>query len=143
MGNTRAPFPGTSTTSVRQLGIRVVLVLLISEKVIQHVAVTVALLVDLRGIRASLALDYRFFLVAGACEALLFVCAGWGVVQKTSWTWWLLFILALMDVVGEFVAQGTLMVTLNVSLVVAAILLAVSLIYRQTTRQRLNADAAR
>ncbi|HEY1389984.1 MAG TPA: hypothetical protein VGF38_15705 [Ktedonobacterales bacterium] len=119
------------------------LALLISEKAIQHVAVTVALIVDLRGIRATLALDYRFFLVAGAFEALLFVCAGWGVLRTKSWAWWLLLVLALMDIVGEFVAQGTLMITVNVSIVVATVLLAASLFYRQTTRHRLNTVAAK
>jgi hypothetical protein len=125
------------------IGIRILLALLISEKAIQHVAVTVALIVDLRGIRATLALDYRFFLVAGAFEALLFVCAGWGVLRTKSWAWWLLLVLALMDIVGEFVAQGTLMITVNVSIVVATVLLAASLFYRQTTRHRLNTVAAK
>jgi hypothetical protein len=114
------------------LWIRVVLFLLVIEKVIQHLAVTVALIFDLGGIRASLALDYRFFLVAGAFEALLFACGGWGVLRKQSWARWLLLILALMDFFGEFVAQGTLMITINVSILVAVLLLVFCLLYRPT-----------
>lgn len=115
-----------------RLWIRVVLFLLVIEKVIQHLAVTVALIFDLGGIRASLALDYRFFLVAGAFEALLFSCGGWGVLRKQSWARWLLLILALMDFFGEFVAQGTLMITINVSILVAVLLLVFCLLYRPT-----------
>jgi hypothetical protein len=112
------------------LWIRVVLFLLVIEKVIQHLVVTVALSFDLGGIRASLALDYRLFLVAGAFEALLFACGGWGVLRKQSWARWLLLILALMDFFGEFVAQGTLMITINVSILVAVLLLVFCLLYR-------------
>lgn len=138
MGNPRVPMPDPSDPSDPSntpmpktgLWIRVVLVLLVIEKVIQHLAVTVALIVDLGGIRATLALDYRFFLVAGAFEVLLFAFGGWGVLRKQSWARWLLLVLALVDIIGEFVAQGTLMITINVSIVVAVILLVVSLLYR-------------
>jgi hypothetical protein len=137
MGNPRVPTPDTTDTSFTPMPktgiwIRVVLVLLVIEKVIQHLAVTVALIFDLGGIRAGLALDYRFFLVAGAFEALLFAVGGWGMLRKQSWVRWLLLVLALMDIVGEFVAQGTLMITINVSILVAVILLAVALLYRPT-----------
>jgi hypothetical protein len=119
------------------------LILLISEKIIQHIVVTMALIFDLADIRGSLALDYRFFLVAGAFEILVFVFGGWGVLQKKSWAWWLLLVLALTDIVGEFVAQGTLIITLNVSFIVAVLLLVVTLLYRQTTSHRLNSVAAK
>jgi hypothetical protein len=137
MENPRVPMPhpsGPSITPMPKTGlwIRVVLFLLVIEKVIQHLAVTVALIFDLGGIRASLALDYRFFLVAGAFEALLFACGGWGVLRKQSWARWLLLILALMDFFGEFVAQGTLMITINVSILVAVLLLVFCLLYRPT-----------
>jgi hypothetical protein len=148
MGNPRVPMPDTSDTSSTSmlkagLWIRVLLVLLVIEKVIQHLAVTVALIFDLGGIRASLALDYRFFLVAGAFEALLFAVGGWGVLRKKSWARWLLLVLALMDIVGEFVAQGTLMITITVSILVAVILLVVSLLYRPTRSHRTGAAAAK
>ncbi|HEY1391136.1 MAG TPA: hypothetical protein VGF38_21545 [Ktedonobacterales bacterium] len=148
MGDPRAPLPGTSGTSITPRPktvnwIRVLLVLLVIEKVIQHLAVTVALIFDLRGIRATLALDYRFFLVAGAFEALLFAFGGWGVLRKKSWAGWLLLVLALMDIVGEFVAQGTLMITINVSILVAVILVVVSLLYRPTRSRRVNSVTAK
>ena len=151
MGNPHVPMPetsdtsDTSDTSMPKNGtwIRVLLVLLVIEKVIQHLVVTLALIFDLGGIRASLAHDYRFFLVAGAFEALLFAFGGWGVLRKKSWAGWLLLILALMDILGEFVAQGTLLITINVSFLVAVILLVVSLLYRSTRSRRTDSVAAK
>lgn len=126
----------SETSSARVTGgwMRVVLVLLAVEKVIQHVAVTVALFFDVRNIRTGLALDFRFFLVAGAVEALLFALGGWGVLSAKPWAKRLLLVLALMDIIGEFVAQGTLLITINVSFLVAVALLGLSLAYRQAQR---------
>ena len=89
IGNPRVPMPDTSGTSITPMPktdnrIRVLLVLLVNEKVTQHLAVTVALIVDFGGIRASLALDYQFFLVAVAFEALLFALGGWGILRRRS-----------------------------------------------------------
>jgi hypothetical protein len=92
---------------------------------------------------APLVFDYRFFLVAGAFEALLFAVGGWGVLRKKSWARWLLLVLALMDIVGELLAQGTLMITIDVSILVAVILLVVSLLYRQTRSHYINSVAAK
>jgi hypothetical protein len=148
MGNPRVPVPDTSDRSSMPIAstpnwIRIVLVLLASEKIIQHLAVTVALLFDLRGIRASLALDYRFFLVAGAFEALLFALGGWGVLRKQFWARWLLLVLALMDIIGEFAAQGTFVIAMNVSVLVAVLLLVVCLLDRLTRSRRIHSGAAK
>lgn len=126
----------SETSSARVTGgwMRVVLVLLAVEKVIQHVAVTVALFFDVRNSRTGLTLDFRFFLVAGAVEALLFALGGWGVLSAKPWAKRLLLVLALMDIIGEFVAQGTLLITINVSFLVAVALLGLSLAYRQAQR---------
>jgi hypothetical protein len=90
MEKPRCPMPDTSDASIMSkpdIWIRVLLVLL--EKVIQHLAVAVALVLDLGDIRASLALDYEFLLVAGAFEALVFAVGGWGVLRQQSWARWL------------------------------------------------------
>jgi hypothetical protein len=108
---------------------RVVLVLLVIEKVIQHITVTLALYLDLGGIRAQLALDYRVFLLVGAMEAALFAVGVWGLLANKRWTPWLLITLALLDIAGEFVAQGTLSITITVSILVAFALLCLSLLY--------------
>ncbi|HEU0028755.1 MAG TPA: hypothetical protein VFQ25_16740 [Ktedonobacterales bacterium] len=116
-----------ATAHRRGAWLRTVTLLLIAEKVIQHVAVTSAFALDYGGIRASVALDYRLFMVAGAASAVLFALSGWALVQRKPWTAGLLVALALVDIVGEFLAQGTLMITINVSILVATALLVLSL----------------
>lgn len=112
----------------------VVMLLLIVEKVIQHVAVTAAFILDIGGIRASVALDYRLFLVVGGVSAVLFALSGWALVRRKPWAVGLVVALALVDIFGEFVAQGTLMITLNVSFLVALTLLVLALLARRNAR---------
>lgn len=110
--------------------LRVALFLLCVEKVIQHIAVTYAFASDWGGIRASVALPYQIFMVAGAILAPLFALAAWWVMRRDPWARGLIIALALTDIVGEFVAQGKLFVTINVSLLVASALLILALLYR-------------
>jgi uncharacterized membrane protein (UPF0136 family) len=114
--------------------LRIVMLLLVAEKVVQHVAVTVAFALDFGQIRASVALPYQIFLVAGAAIAVLFALAGWGLLQRRDWARGLIIALALTDIVGEFVAQGTLAIQINVSVLVATLLLILALLYRQPAR---------
>ena len=123
-----------STTTMSTAWMRVLIVLLAVEKVIQHIAVTLAFVFDVGDIRAGMALDFHFFMVAGAVEALLFAIGAWGIIQAKPWAKRLLLALALFDIVGEFVAQGTLLITINVSILVAITLLCVSMAYRQAQR---------
>lgn len=109
----------------------IALVLLVIEKVIQHIAVTLALVFDFSEIRATLAHDYRFFLFIGEGEAIFFALTGWGLLRRHSWAKWLVILLACADIIGEFMAQGTLMIVINVSILVAIALLGLSLAYRQ------------
>ncbi len=113
------------------LWLRVIILLLIAEKVIQHIAVTLAFILDIGGIRASVALDYRLFLVVGAASAILFALGGWALVRRKPWAVGLIVTLALVDILGEFVAQGTLMITINVSFLVALALLVLALFSRR------------
>jgi hypothetical protein len=114
--------------------LRVAMLLLVAEKVIQHVAVTTAFVFDIGHIRGSMALDYRFFLVSGAVIAVLFALAGWGLLTQRPWAKALTVALALVDIGGEFLAQGTLLITLNVSVLVATALLILALAYRERSK---------
>lgn len=114
---------------------RVALLLLIVEKVIQHIVVTTAFALDLSRIRASVALDYRLFLISGAALALLFALSGWALVRERVWARGVIIALALTDIFGEFVAQGALAITITVSLVVAVALLLLALLYRAPARE--------
>ncbi len=124
-----SPRPATPRSGAWLL--RAVMLLLIAEKVVQHIAVTTALALDFESIRGSVALDYRLFLIVGAASAVLFALSGWALIQRKSWATGLIIALALVDIIGEFVAQGELMITINVSILVATALLVLALLTRR------------
>ncbi len=99
------------------------LIVLSLEKVLQHTVVSLSLLYDIGGIRSTVAVDYRALLVSGFIAAILFAAASLALVQRRRWGLYLVPLLAAFDIVGEFVAQGTVIVLINVSLVVAVALL--------------------
>ncbi len=104
------------------------MLLLVAEKVVQHVAVTVAFAGNMGNIRASVAIDYRLLMVVGAMSAALFALDGWALLRRKSWANTLLIALALVDIVGEFAAQGTVAIVITVSFVVAVVLLILALV---------------
>jgi uncharacterized membrane protein (UPF0136 family) len=110
------------STEKRSL-INYLLIILLLEKIVQHVIVSLSLLYDIGGIRSTVAVDYEVLLVSGAVAAILFAVALSASVQKKRWGLYLLAFLAVFDVIGEFIAQGTVLVTINISIVVAIILL--------------------
>lgn len=123
--------PRSSAGTASQRGwLRTALLALLVEKVIQHVAVTVAFASNWDGIRASVALPYQVFMVAGLALAPLFALAAWWLLRRDRWARGLTIALALTDIVGEFVAQGGIFITITVSLLVAVALLALALVYR-------------
>jgi hypothetical protein len=93
------------------------------EKIVQHVFVSLAFLYDIGGVRSTVAVDYRALMISGAVIAILFVVALPALIQKKRWSLYLVALLAVSDVIGEFIAQGTVFVTINISLIVATILL--------------------
>jgi hypothetical protein len=111
------------------------LLALLAEKVIQHTVVTLAFASGWDAIRASVALPYQIFMVAGGVLTLLFALAAWWLWRRDSWARGLIIVLALVDIAGEFVAQGTLLITLNVSFLVACALLILALLYRSRNRE--------
>ena len=99
------------------------LIILLVEKVIQHVVVTVCFFYNTFDIRSKVAIDYNFLTISGAIVAILFAIALCGVIKNKKWGITLAATLAMFDIIGEFIAQGTIMITITVSIVVAIILL--------------------
>ena len=111
---------------------RYALMVLAFEKVVQHCFVTAAFLIDMGGIRSTVAINPWILTVAGALVAVLFAVALWALLVRRPWAPRLLIGLALFDIVGEFIAQGRLGITINVSFIVAVLLLVLSIKYRRT-----------
>mgnify|MGYP006288637359 CR=1 FL=1 len=101
----------------------VVLVILSVEKFVQHTVVTAALLVDFRGIRSTVAVDYRLLVVSGFLVGILFAADTPFLLRRRAFSFKLLFGLASFDVLGEFAAQGTLGIDVTLSFVVACTIL--------------------
>jgi hypothetical protein len=111
--------------------IRIALIILVIEKIIQHVAVTLAFYANWGDIRTTVAVNPDFLMIAGALVAILFGLSLWGLLARKLWASSLIIGLALVDIFGEFMAQGRLGITLNVSFIVAVVLLILSLVYRR------------
>ena len=112
-----------------------VLLALLVEKVIQHVAVTLAFIFNWMDIASTVVIAPGVLAVLGAMVAVLFAIAAWGLIAGRRWASGLVVVLALFDIIGEFVAQGTLVITITVSFLVATILLILGLVYRRRERQ--------
>jgi hypothetical protein len=111
--------------------LRLLLLLLLCEKVIQHGAVTIAFALDLAHLRARVVADYRFFLFAGVALTILYALCVWGLQRRKPWLRGAVASLALIDIVGEFFAQGTVLIVVNISFVVALALLVLTALYRE------------
>ncbi|MGE5375973.1 MAG: hypothetical protein ACM3XO_13025 [Bacteroidota bacterium] len=111
------------------------LILLTIEKIVQHIAVTLAFFFDWQGIGATVVVPPRILMIAGAIVAVLFAVSLWGLFQKRAWAIHLLIFLAVFDMLGEFVAQGTIAINMNVSFLVATLLLILALVYRGQMRK--------
>ncbi len=109
------------------------IVFLTLERIVQHVVVTLCFLFDFGGIRGTVAVDYRYLMVAGGIVAILFFIALWGLLTEKTWPISLVVGLAAFDIVGEFIARGTIFITLMVSFVVAIVLLV--LCYKTRSRK--------
>jgi hypothetical protein len=99
------------------------LILLLAEKVVQHVFVTLAFWFNWQNIAATVVVNATVLTVLGALAAVLFALALWGALGDKKWASLLAGGMALFDIVGEFAAQGTLAIQLNVSFLLAALLL--------------------
>jgi hypothetical protein len=107
------------------------LISLIIEKIIQHVFVTLAFYFNWGDIASTVAVSPMILMILGAIVAALFVLSLWGMIKKQPWAVNLVLALALFDIIGEFVAQGGICILLNVSFVVAILLLILTSMYRR------------
>ena len=122
--------------SLRTAWLKYVIIALILEKTIQHVVVTLAFYFNLKGIGSTVAVSPSLLMILGAMVAVLFGFSLWGTATQKRWAIGLVVVLALFDIVGEFVAQGRIDIVITVSFVVATILLVLTLIYRRQEARR-------
>jgi hypothetical protein len=108
-----------------------VLNMLIVEKIIQHVFVTLAFYFNWADIASTVEVSPTILMILGAFIAILFVLSLWGMLSKQSWTINLVTFLALFDIIGEFVAQGRIGIVVTVSFIVAVLLLIMAPMYRR------------
>jgi len=120
-----------TSKTMRPTWVYYLLILLVVEKIIQHIFVTLAFYFNWWDIASTVVVSPAMLMVLGAIIAVLFIVSLWGMIAKRAWTINLLIFLALFDIIGEFVAQGKIAITLNVSFIVATLLLILSLAYRR------------
>ena len=117
-----------------QSRLRYALIILLVEKIVQHIFVTVCFTYNFFGSRSTVAVDYHYLLYSGAVVAVLFAIALWSVIKNIRWGLNLVTGLAVFDIVGEFVAMGTAFITINVSFIVAIALLVLCCWYKRSLR---------
>jgi hypothetical protein len=111
--------------------IRIVIIILVGEKIIQHTLVTIAFYFNWMDIRSTVAVPADILMILGAVVTVLYTLCFWAIMTQKRWSNVLLIGLALFDIVGEFIAQGRLDITINVSILVAFSLLILALFYRK------------
>lgn len=111
--------------------IRYLLIALAFEKIIQHIFVTMAFYFNWGNIDATVAVSPDMLMILGAVIAALFILSLWGMIRRKKWAINLIIALALIDIIGEFIAQGKIGIEMNVSFLVATALLILALIYRR------------
>lgn len=111
--------------------LKYILIALVFEKSIQHSIVTLALFFNWAAIRSTVAVAPSVLIVLGTIVAGLFGVSLWGIVTQQRWAINLVIALAIFDMIGEFVAQGTLSIAVTVSFLVATLLLGLALLYRR------------
>jgi hypothetical protein len=126
----------TTAASTKQLAgsgriIYILVLLLLAEKTVQHVFVTLAFARNWGDIRSQVVVNPDALMYSGAVVAVLFAICFWGLLVKKRWAINLALALALFDIIGEFVAQGTLAIDTTVSFIVAVILLVLTLLLRR------------
>ena len=110
------------------------LILLIAEKVVQHIFVTLAFYFNWKDIASTVVTSPNSLIISGAFVAIGFMVGFWGMIKKQVWSIKLIIFLAAFDIIGEFVAQGKIDITITVSFIVAILLLILAWIYHQPSR---------
>lgn len=86
-------------------------------------------------------MDYRWLTATGATAALLFLVSFVALLAKRRWSLTLLTGLAVFDIVGEFIAQGTVVIRVTVSFAIALMVLGLSRFLATQYRGRHQADS--
>ena len=107
------------------------LLLLLVEKTIQHIVVTLAFYFNWKDIASTVAVSPTVLMILGTIVAVLFAISLWAMITKRVWVIKLVIALALFDMVGEFVAQGRIDILITVSFIVATLLLILAAVYRK------------
>lgn len=108
-----------------------ILVVLSFEKFIQHMVVTYAFYVDMGEIRNTVMVDHRLLMISGFMVGILFLVNIPFLLARKRSSFTVLFLLALFDFIGEFIAQGTLAIDITVSFLVASTILLILIIERK------------
>ena len=82
-------------------------------------------------IRSTVAVNPDILLISGAVVAGLFMLSLWGMLGKKRWAINLAMALAIFDIIGEFIAQGTIRIVITVSFLTALTLLVLTLLLRR------------
>ena len=112
-----------------------ILLILIIEKFIQHIVVSLAFYFNWTDIKSTVVVSPDLLIMLGIVIVFLFALSFWGIYTEQEWAINLLMGLALIDVIGEFVAQGTVMIAIPISFIVAVILLILTVIYQNRIKQ--------
>ncbi len=107
------------------------LIALTIEKIVQHTLVSFAFYFNWGDIASSVAVDPALLMVSGALVAVLFALSLWGQLARKRWAVNLVILLAVFDLLGEFIAQGKISITITVSFLVALLLLGLALACRR------------
>lgn len=111
--------------------VRYLLLGLLAEKIVQHLVVTLAFAFNWAEIRSTVVVNPNLLMILGAMVALLFAFSLWHMLRRAKGVINLVLALALFDIVGEFVAQGTIRIAMTVSFLVATLLLILALFERR------------
>ena len=119
------------------------LIVLVTEKIIQHGFVTLAFYFNWKDIASTVVVSPSILMILGAFVGVSFVVSPWGMVRKQTWAIKLVVALAFFDIIGEFVAQGRLDIMITVSFLVAVLLLILAWPYQRRSRVRLPVRESR
>jgi hypothetical protein len=96
-----------------------VLILLVGEKIIQHIVVTLTFHFNWADIGSTVVVSPRILMTLGVPVSTLFAVSLWGMIKKQRWVVNLVVALALFEIIGEFVAQGRFGIVITASFIVA------------------------
>ncbi len=106
-----------------------ILIILLAEKVVQHVATVPVFVWNIGDMRADFAIDYSLLIGANVVLAAIYGAALYEVATKHVWGSLMAIPPALFDIVAEYVLHG-LFTPLTVSVIVAAAIVIVAIAER-------------